>query len=156
MATYTTVKNEEMWEVRDELGTVLDVFETRIAAREYIRELKQAKPNVTHMAGDYGYRDQVKETAKPIVQVETPMPIIQTVDYRPIVTVAVEKLVGIASRKSERPNSMAGQIRAYFKIAKTNSLPEDTVIQYLMETYKFNKTRAKSYVKCFWNDVVVD
>ena len=42
MVACTIIKNfENMWEVRNDLGVVVDVFETRIAAREFICELEQ-------------------------------------------------------------------------------------------------------------------
>ena len=151
MATFTTTKNDNMWEVKDELGTTLDVFETRIAAREYIRDLKQAPVKVVHMEGNYGYRDVVapKPTPTPV----KPEPIVMVVDYRPIVQavkVTVDKIVGIATRSKERANSKAGKIRAYFLEAKATNQTMDQVINYLMEVFGETKPRAKAYVKCFW------
>lgn len=170
---FTVAKNEDMFEVKDELGTVLDVFESRIAAREFIKGLNTEKSTVTHMEGDYGDRTTTK-TEKPIevtpetiemtneavlaVEAVTETtnvndPIINTVDYRPFtkkVKVAVQELVGIATRTKERANSKAGKIRAYFDIAHKNNVTVDEAVTYLMENFGESKPRAKAYIKCFW------
>lgn len=153
---YTVNKNEDLYEVKDELGSTLEVFEKKTDAHKFIRELNTEKPTVTHMEGDYGNRETAKpKVVEPVIE-ETPVivnafdPIIHTIDFRPVVKaakIAVQNLVGIASKAHERAGSKAGKIRAYFKEAMANKASKDEIVEFLMKEFGETKPRAKAYLK---------
>lgn len=141
MSKYIVKKTEDgAWAVEDELNTVIDVVETRIKARELVRELMQPASNVTRIEGTYGNGVDREDTAEKLDKQAAVAAPAETIEV-----VAVEPLV------SDRPLRKSDQVRYRIRIAKQNNESSSVVVQWAVDVLGMKKPLAATYVKGNWD-----
>lgn len=136
---YSTTKTEDgSWAVTDELGTVIDVLDTRIKAREMVRELSKP-PVYTHLfEGTYGNGVEVEKVV---------------VDFVPSQQPVVEETVIALIDETGKAYKKADVVRTRIGIAKRNNEDPTVVVQWAVDNLGMTKALAKSYVQNNWSKV---
>lgn len=136
---YSTIKTEDdNWAVIDELGTVIDVRDSRIKAREMVRELSKP-PVYTHLfEGTYGTGVEVEKIMATFVPLQQPV---------------IEEVVISLVDETGKAYKKADVVRTRIGFAKRNNEDPTVVIQWAVDNLGMTKALAKSYVQNNWSKV---
>ena len=145
MSTFEVVETDDgFFEVRDEFGCAVDVFEERASAHSYMRKLQLSKPGKTtrQVSGyRYGNADFTDYVEEPIV-VNTP----ENVKVEETGEIELLPIEPKGGRNSDA-------VRDAIAFAKANYKYERDVIHWAMIKLGMKRPLATSYVKGNWHKV---
>ncbi len=152
MTNYTVNKQDELYNVVDEMEFVINTFETAKDAKAFIKDLEAMDNRLQHIEAD----DEVEAVEDEEVVVET------AVEVEAVIETAVEEVVvdAVVAEEVEavietdvvevKGEKKSDKVRARIAIAKQKKEGKEVVVAWAIAELGMKKALAKAYVDGNW------